>query len=294
MPPTDFLTTIVFTTLSVCGLDYPFTIAIALGAPRLVSTPSSYDAWLGIAILQVSPNLRSDTHKVSQMRLNYLSPVRLPIPPYSHEVLPERPSGSFEDWVELYNPGPSVVQLSGYYLTDDLSNPGKWALPDTQLQAGGYLLIWTDNDDEEGSLHTNFALSKNGEELGLFYKDVLSWSPVDSVRFPALGNDQSFGRSPDQEGSFHYLQYPTPGSVNAQAVNNELQDGEASSDAPSILELLPNYPNPFNPSTQLQFRLTKASWVELSVYNAQGQKVREWPGRYFGPDFTRKHSMEKI
>ncbi len=27
-------------------------------------------AWLGIAILQVSPNLRSYTHKVSQMRLN--------------------------------------------------------------------------------------------------------------------------------------------------------------------------------------------------------------------------------
>ncbi len=63
--PTDFRTTIVFTTLSVCGLDYLFTIAVALGAPRLVSTPSSCDAWLGIAILQVSPNLRSYTHKVS-------------------------------------------------------------------------------------------------------------------------------------------------------------------------------------------------------------------------------------
>ena len=28
-------------------------------------------AWLGIAILQVSPNLRNYTHKVSQMRLNF-------------------------------------------------------------------------------------------------------------------------------------------------------------------------------------------------------------------------------
>ena len=200
-----------------------------------------------------------------------------------NETTIQDPSGSFEDWVELYNPGPSVVQLSGYYLTDDLSNPGKWALPDTQLQVGEYLLVWTDNDDEEGSLHTNFALSKDGEELGLYYKDVLSWAPVDSLRFPALGNDQSFGRSLDQERSFDYLQYPTPGSVNAQAVNSELQDGEASSNAPLTLELLPNYPNPFNPNTQIQFRLTKASWVELSVYNAQGQKVREWPGRYFGP-----------
>jgi len=36
----DFLTTMAFATLSVCGLDYTFTVAFALGARRLVSTPS--------------------------------------------------------------------------------------------------------------------------------------------------------------------------------------------------------------------------------------------------------------
>ena len=36
----DFLTTIVFTTFIVCGLDYTLTIAIALGSRRLVSTRS--------------------------------------------------------------------------------------------------------------------------------------------------------------------------------------------------------------------------------------------------------------
>ena len=40
-------------------------------------------AWLGIAILQVSPNLRSYIYKVSFIKLNFLSPVRLPISPYS-------------------------------------------------------------------------------------------------------------------------------------------------------------------------------------------------------------------
>jgi len=40
-----------------------------LGTSRKVSTPSSYDAWLGIAILKGSPNLRSFTYKVSQIRL---------------------------------------------------------------------------------------------------------------------------------------------------------------------------------------------------------------------------------
>jgi hypothetical protein len=47
--PTDFHTTIAFATLSVCGLDFTFTIAIALGAARQVSTPSGFPAWFGIA-----------------------------------------------------------------------------------------------------------------------------------------------------------------------------------------------------------------------------------------------------
>ena len=34
------LTTMAFATLAVCGLDYTFTIADALGVLRLVSTPS--------------------------------------------------------------------------------------------------------------------------------------------------------------------------------------------------------------------------------------------------------------
>jgi len=56
-----------FATLSVCSLDFTFTFAfaLALGAARQVSTPSDYSAWLGIAILQVPPNLSSSTLKVS-------------------------------------------------------------------------------------------------------------------------------------------------------------------------------------------------------------------------------------
>ena len=56
---TDFLTTMVFTTISVCSLDFTLTIAFASGSCRQVSTPSSFDAWLGIRILHPSPNLTS-------------------------------------------------------------------------------------------------------------------------------------------------------------------------------------------------------------------------------------------
>ena len=36
-----------------------------------------------------------------------------------------------------------------------------------------------------------------------------------------------------------------------------------------------NFPNPFNPSTLIQFSLAKAGKVNLAIYNVAGQKVRE-------------------
>ena len=40
-----------------CSLDYTFTMHFCLGGCRLVSTPSSTEAWLGIVPEGVPPNL---------------------------------------------------------------------------------------------------------------------------------------------------------------------------------------------------------------------------------------------
>ncbi|MBL7994910.1 T9SS type A sorting domain-containing protein, partial [bacterium] len=44
---------------------------------------------------------------------------------------------------------------------------------------------------------------------------------------------------------------------------------------PERFELLANYPNPFNPSTTISYKLPKQSRVQLTIYNVLGQKVRE-------------------
>ncbi len=50
--------------------------------------------------------------------------------------------------------------------------------------------------------------------------------------------------------------------------------------------LLRNYPNPFNPSTNLSFRITESGLVELAVYDLLGRRIRTLvnktllPGRY--------------
>jgi hypothetical protein len=43
--------------------------------------------------------------------------------------------------------------------------------------------------------------------------------------------------------------------------------------APRVFMLHRNYPNPFNPSTTLQFSLEKDGWATLRIYNLLGQKV---------------------
>lgn len=43
---------------------------------------------------------------------------------------------------------------------------------------------------------------------------------------------------------------------------------------PTDFVLEQNFPNPFNPSTQISYQLPIATEVELTIYNAQGQQVR--------------------
>ncbi|MDR9388660.1 MAG: T9SS type A sorting domain-containing protein, partial [Balneolaceae bacterium] len=48
---------------------------------------------------------------------------------------------------------------------------------------------------------------------------------------------------------------------------------EDPSSLPSRTELLPTYPNPFNPSTNIRFALRQAGDVSIRVYNILGQEV---------------------
>jgi hypothetical protein len=84
--------------------------------------------------------------------------------------------GLFQDWFELFNPNTNTVNLSGFYLTDNLGQPAKWPVPlGTFIAPGGFLLVWADNQPEQnaayatnGQLHAAFQLNTDGEAIGLF------------------------------------------------------------------------------------------------------------------------------
>ena len=59
--------------------------------------------------------------------------------------------GDYEDWIELYNAGSTSIDLSNYYLTDNLSNPTKWVLPTLNMAPGQYEIIYCSKKDRYAS-----------------------------------------------------------------------------------------------------------------------------------------------
>ena len=103
--------------------------------------------------------------------------------------------GSHADWIEIYNPGGTAVDLGGWFLSDKPTNLTKWRFPSVTLQPGATRLIWAsgkDRIDPLGPLHTNFALSKDGESVLLTKPDGVTIASQ-FVEYPAQYEDVSYG-----------------------------------------------------------------------------------------------------
>jgi len=155
------------------------------------------------------------------------------------------PQGHYDDWIEIYNSGTGSIDIGGMFLTDNLSVPTKWQIPEnypalTNIPAGGYLLIWADEDIGDFGLHANFKLSAGGEEIGLFDKDGVTL--IDSINFPEQTTDISYGRDPETNGQIRFFATPTPGAENDGAYVGEVDAAQFSHkrgfyDAPFYLTL---------------------------------------------------------
>ncbi|MBQ33533.1 MAG: hypothetical protein CMG32_01575 [Candidatus Marinimicrobia bacterium] len=124
-------------------------------------------------------------------------------------------SGEYDDWIEIYNTSGEDIDLSGMYLTDNADNLTKWQFPfgGVMLEAGSYLLVWCDENQEQGPLHTNFKLSSEGEFIALTAEDGVTIT--DSITFGQQSADVSFGRMPDGSDQWMFLDEPSPGAPNS-------------------------------------------------------------------------------
>lgn len=152
-----------------------------------------------------------------------------------------------DEWVEITNPGPAVLDLDGYLL---LSGPGRtpvygftgtMAPGGFEVVHGSDALTW-ESENEASSI--GLSLNNSGDMLWLADVSGGDTTVVDSIEYTSteVGADVSMGRVPDCSGEWeifdHFLPKggngadPTPGAPNA------------SSPPPHIFEVVrqPMYP----------------------------------------------------
>lgn len=119
----------------------------------------------------------------------------------------------------------------------------------------GELLYWTNDWAHPPTLELDPPLTINaGERLRI--STIYNNTTNQTIRFGPL--------STDEMQFLFYIYYS--GTVSSVAENEV---------APEQFELSQNYPNPFNPATEIKYTLPKNEVVSLTVYNVEGQIVKE-------------------
>jgi len=112
------------------------------------------------------------------------------------ELLDE--DGESSDWIEIFNPTDTTVNLAGWHLTHDLTELTEWEFPGVKLDPGEFLVVFASEKDRrdpapDKPLHTNFNLNKDGDYLALVRPDGSTIVSEYSPTYPDQFSDISYG-----------------------------------------------------------------------------------------------------
>lgn len=119
------------------------------------------------------------------------------------------------DVIELTNTSSDTISTAGWYLSDDLSNPYKYALPDIKLNSGEIEIIIADSENYVDNLiiHANFSLSKS-ETLYLIAPEKKQGQPISVV---SAGRGKSWQYTKDGDEGVYVSAMPSLGFSNNDA-----------------------------------------------------------------------------
>lgn len=167
--------------------------------------------------------------------------------------------GEHNDWIELYNPNDYAVFIGDMYLSDDENETNKFKLPDVEIPAHDYLLVYASDKVSVSTeyIYAPFKISSNDNKLILVYKNGSVISECDVYDLPA---DVSAGMS--TEGVFGFFAQPTPSSVNSTEISStfDIEAGYSVEENPKVLinEWMPN-----NQFGILDANGDASDWIEL-------------------------------
>ncbi len=170
---------------------------------------------------------------------------------------------SYEYRVQAFN----EYTVSAYSNIVEVIIPAAEILPPSDLTAteetNGIQLTWVDNS----SIEEYFVIERSQSNSN------------DFIQIDTLSENTTSYLDDNLEGGFRYYYriYAFNEFTNSDYSDTTYSDflvGIISDETlPSIFELFPNYPNPFNPSTVIKYALPKESNVKLVIYDILGKQV---------------------
>lgn len=120
--------------------------------------------------------------------------------------------GEQTDFIELYNPSSSSVDISGYRLQDDKGAEEEYVIPEgTTIEAGQIMVFYKDET-------FTFGLGGGGDVVTVLDTEG---NIVDTIEYPAMEDGSSYARIPDGSDNWQVVTEPTPGESNGQGGGSE-------------------------------------------------------------------------
>ena len=140
---------------------------------------------------------------------------------------------NYGGWVELYNNSSKSINLAGYSLSDDLSNPRKYEFFQNAgvLAPGEYKIIYFDNHGLN-AYHVDFKLDADGSALYLYDAAGVS---IDHVEYSFAYPETSYARKGDAEEEWGTCITPSPGATNSNAQFSVKRAGKPCANTPAGL-----------------------------------------------------------
>jgi len=136
-----------------------------------------------------------------------------------------------DDFIEVFNPSPSPVSLTGLLLSDDpaLTARNRFQVrPLSYVAAGGWVAWKADDSTDQGAHHLNFRLDRLGEALRLYSPEG---DLIDAIDFGLQQTGFSEGRLVDGGPDIGLLSSgPTPGRSNIPISENPDTDDDGLPD----------------------------------------------------------------
>lgn len=161
-------------------------------------------------------------------------------------------AGKLCDWIELYNPGRTAVVLDGCYLSNDISNRGKWQIDQLTLSPGERVVIPCSGlNAAEGE--ASFNISRDGSTVVL---SGTAGTILARTDLPAMEKDYVWALQAD--GSYAVTAMATPGFENTEEGYLAYNATRRPAGALSISEVMPAN-NLYYPQADGKYY----DWVEL-------------------------------